>query len=110
MEYRWVVISDFHNPLALLQIPVALDLKTARQEFEDMMNPGPNPRAYETDVQKDWLKKVRAREALLVDIYGGTRSGNGSLIYSPLTFVNWLVMEKGVTSVQFQRYTMAEFD
>ncbi len=102
------LISDYHNPQALLELDG--DIKKLREEYESIMDPGPNPHKYNTDIQKEWLKKIRDRENFLISKYGGDISGNGVTVYTPSTFINWLTQEKGAKHVSYVHHCMVEFD
>jgi hypothetical protein len=106
----FTIISDMNNPVAILQL--TQDIKQLRAEYESIMDPGPNPWCHETDssCQKNWVKKVQEREQFLTLKYGGNVTGRGETVYSPLTFVHWLIQEKKAINYPFKQYTMCEFD
>lgn len=113
---RITVISDYNRVRGLVRLPDGSpDILDLRAEFEAILDPGENPRAYDTPTQTEWLDKVRHREAVLVEKYGGSKSGGNGIvpeetIYSPKTFIGWLVKEKGAKLLAFSEYCMAEFD
>lgn len=106
------VVTDMNRPLAVLYLPSGLDIATLRSEYDSIMDAGPNPWCHETDKprQQAWLEKVREREQFLTLKYGGEETGNGETIFSPITFANWLVREKGAVPYRFREYCMVEFD
>jgi len=112
MPVTLLLISDMDHPLALLEMPNGYDIDALRAEFEAILAPGENPRAYDSPVQAAWIERVRERENFLVAKYGGTEDGNDPprRQYSPRTFANWLVREKGAKAVKFEHYGMYEFD
>src|SRR5262249_40302747 len=107
-----VVISDMHNCRAILELPVGLNVKELRKEYEAILYPGSNPWCHESDPprQKEWIDKLRHRENYLVAKYGGETLDDGATLYSPLTFANWLVREKNAVSKPFREHCMVEFD
>lgn len=106
------VISDMHHVLAVLQLKPGADLKALRSEYESILYPGPNPhRNYmDSPEQRAWVERVREREQFLTMKYGGVVCGDGTTAYSPVTFANWLVREKGAGTLSFREYCMVEFD
>lgn len=108
------IISDMHHPLAVLQLPNGMEIEELREEYESIMNPGPNPWCHETDEkrQKEWVEKKHEREQFLTLKYGGSESGGDDreIYYSPLTFAHWLIRGKGATSLPFREHGMYEFD
>lgn len=106
------VITDMNHPLAVLELPSGLDIAALRSEYDSIMDAGPNPWCHETDKprQQAWVEKVHNREQSLTLAYGGEEAGNGETIFSPITFANWLVREKGAVVRRFREYCMAEFD
>lgn len=110
---KFIVISDFHGAVGLISLAEEdADICKLREEFELIMYPGENPFAYDSLTQKEWLRKVRLREDCLVKKYGGSESGCDLVkeVYSPKTFIGWLVKEKGAKLWQHSEYCMAEFD
>lgn len=108
-----IVISDFNHVLGLILLSEENDIDDLRKEFESILDPGENPCAYNTTIQDQWIDKKRNRENYLVEKYGGCESGyspNVIKIYSPKTFIGWLVAEKNAKEITFLDYTMAEFD
>lgn len=84
------------------------DVGKCRKEFESIMHPGPNPYAYNTPIQKAWLDKIDQRQKFLTLKYGGSEVGQGpEVCYSPMTFVHWLIREKGAKRIQ---YTYCDMD
>lgn len=106
------VITDMNRPLAVLELPSGLEVTTLRSEYDSILNAGPNPWCHETDElrQQMWVEKVRKRERFLTLKYGGEKTGDGETVFSPITFANWLVREKGAVAHRFCEYCMAEFD
>ena len=106
------VISDMHNPVAVLELPDGADVLALREEYEAVMGPGPNPYCYEADPERqyEWVDRIKAREQFLTLKYGGDPAGDGTTQFGAVTFANWLVREKGARAHPFTRYCMAEFD
>lgn len=106
------VITDFNRPRAVLELPSGLEIEALRSEYDSILDAGPNPWCHETDKprQQAWLEKVREREQFLTLKYGGENIGDGEIVFSPITFANWLVREKGAVMHRFCEYCMAEFD
>lgn len=101
-----------HRPLALIQLlDNGIGIEALRAEYESIMDPGPNPYCHDTDAkrQQEWVQKKHEREQFLTLKYGGYEHEDGTE-YSPITFANWLVREKGARTRQFSEYCMCEFD
>lgn len=106
---RIVVISDANHVVAVIKLSGRIE--DLREEFESIMDPGPNPRRYDTPTQQEWLEKVSRREEYLTRIYRGAPIGDtDQYAYGPETFVNWLVQEKGARRIWYTQYSMCEFD
>ena len=102
------VLIDGGGVCVMLQLDH--DIDKCREEYEAIMHPGPNPYAYNTPTQKAWLEKIRDRQKFLVLKYGGTEVGQGPEVdYSPMTFVHWLIREKGAKKLQYTHYDMDDY-
>jgi hypothetical protein len=106
------VVGDFNRVQAVVRLPDGADIDALRDEFEAVVDPGPNPYRYNTPTQDEWAERSRHREEYLVGLYGGERDYGqpGRRDYGPLTFVGWLVKEKGARRIRFTEFCMAEFD
>lgn len=111
-QMKLLIVSDMKSSVAVLRTPDGFDLEAARQEYDSIMDPGPNPMCYEGDKprQAAWVEKSREREQFLTLKYGGENDSRGRTYFGAVTFANWLVREKGAESYPFSAYCMAEFD
>lgn len=100
------VISDFRGVVAVVKLPKGSKIKKLRSEYEKALGRKPNPYAYNTPVQYEWLKDTSDKEANFVLKYGG----EGDKVFGAGTFAGWLVAEKGAKLVSYREYCMAEFD
>jgi hypothetical protein len=100
----YVAVEDKNTLVALVAFDTLVDQHKLWGQFEALFDPGPNPRAFDTAVQDEWLRRVKDRENRLVALYGGTRTAlSGEIFYGLETFVNWLVKERGGRRVPFRR-------
>lgn len=106
------VISDMKGVLAVLGERGPVDVPTLQREYDAILDPGPNPWCHEEDKprQEAWVERVRQREQFLTLKYGGTADDDGTTVYSPLTFANWLVREKGFVFYAFTECCLTQFD
>lgn len=102
-----VSISDNNNLIDIIEI--SINIIELKKEFDNLFYPGPNPYVYNTSVQYEWLGKVKSRESKLVSLYGGDETGNGKIVYSAKTFINWLVAEKDAVRLEFIDFILTEF-